>query len=80
MIQLNYAEYFFLYSVLWLSVIALLWFREARRVKKNAWHVSNSHLFHCRECHHLFVPKEPVTICRCPRCNTVCIRKRSDLE
>lgn len=80
MIGINYAGAIFLYLLLWLLALAWLWRRENLRIKRNEWHVTNSHLFHCKQCHHLFVPKEPVNICRCPRCNTVCIRKRSDLE
>ena len=79
MIAIRYTDFFFFVLMLTLAYIAWLWLREAFRQKRNAWQVSNSHLFHCNHCHHHFVPRTPASLCRCPRCNTVCIRRRSDL-
>jgi hypothetical protein len=42
--------------------------------------LSNRKLFHCNTCHLSFIPKHPVSLCRCPRCNTVCIPRRDGNE
>lgn len=80
MIEINYADFFFLVFAVLLIYIVWLWLREVFRQKRNAWQLSNRGLFHCNNCHHHFVPREPVSLCRCPRCNTVCIRKKSSLR
>ncbi|MBR2345461.1 MAG: hypothetical protein IKA71_06725 [Lentisphaeria bacterium] len=79
MIEINYADFFLLIFAMIIGYIAWLWGRESLRQKRNAWQLSNRRLFHCNNCHHHFVPRVPVSLCRCPRCNTVCIRKQSDL-
>lgn len=79
MTTISYSGFFASILILGMAYIAWLWLREAIRQRRNAWQVSNSRLFHCNHCHHHFVPRTPVSLCRCPRCNTVCIRRRSDL-
>lgn len=76
----SFSEFFFLLLSASLLYIAWLWLREIRRGKRNSWQLSRRQLFQCNNCHLAFVPKEPVTLCRCPRCNTVCIRRRNDLS
>ena len=76
MIGIGFAEFFSLSLIILLCYIACLWFREYRRIRRNEWQLSNRRLFHCNTCHLSFVPKEPVSLCRCPRCNTVCILRR----
>lgn len=80
MIELGFADALFIYILLWLLGLAWLWSRKSTRNKRNEWHLSKTHLFYCNECHNVFVPKEMLNICRCPRCNTVCIRRRSNWE
>jgi len=81
MISLAYHEAFFYYFLLWCVLVAVLWLREERRMNRNRWRLTTRQLFHCDKCHHTFVPKETVSLCRCPRCNAICIRRRSrDLE
>jgi hypothetical protein len=41
--------------------------------------LSSSQLFHCNNCHLSFVPKQAVSLCRCSRCNTVCIRRKNEV-
>ena len=77
---ISFSEFFFILLAASLLYIAWLWLRELRRVKRNSWQLSRRQLFHCNNCHLAFVPKEPVSLCRCPRCNTVCIRRRNDLS
>lgn len=79
MIAISFSGFFFLLFIILFIYMAYLWYRESAKVKRNSWHVSNSRLFHCNNCHWSFVPKKPVSLCRCPRCNTVCIRHRSDM-
>lgn len=74
----SFSEFFFILLATSLLYIAWLWTREIRRVKRNNWQLSRRQLFHCNNCHLVFVPKEPVSLCRCPRCNTVCIRRQND--
>lgn len=74
----SFSEFFFILLAASLLYIAWLWAREIRRVKRNSWQLSRRQLFHCNNCHLVFVPKEPVSLCRCPRCNTVCIRRQND--
>ncbi len=74
----SFSEFFFILLAASLLYIAWLWLREIRRSKRNSWQLSRSQLFHCNNCHLVFVPKEPVSLCRCPRCNTVCIRRQND--
>ena len=76
MIGVSFAEFFELLLILLLSYICWLWLREVNRLRRNEWQLSNRQLFHCNTCHLSFVPKQPVSLCRCPRCNTVCIRRR----
>ena len=77
---ISFSEFFFILLAASLLYVAWLWLRELRRVKRNSWQLSRRQLFHCNNCHLAFVPKEPVSLCRCPRCNTVCIRRRNDLS
>lgn len=76
MILLSYADAFFLYLLGWLLLLALLAWRAHLRRKKYDWKIITGNLFHCDKCHHTFVPPEQLNLCRCPRCNAVCIRKR----
>ena len=76
MIGISFTEFFSLLLILSLVYIAWLWWRENRRQRRNEWQLSNLKLFHCNTCHLSFVPKHPLTLCRCPRCNTVCIQRR----
>ncbi|MBE6376070.1 MAG: hypothetical protein IKD23_07245 [Lentisphaeria bacterium] len=80
MIGIGFAEFFSFLLMLTMLYIALLWFRENRRQRKNEWQLSNRKLFHCNTCHLSFIPKHPVSLCRCPRCNTVCIPRRDGNE
>ena len=79
MIAVSFSEFFFLLLSILMLYLLLLWLRSSMRRKRNAWQVSHSRLFHCNNCHHSFVPHTPVSLCRCPKCNTVCIRRKSDL-
>ena len=79
MIPISFSEFFCLLLTILMLYLLLLWLRASARQKRNAWQVSHSRLFHCNNCHHSFVPRTPVSLCRCPKCNTVCIRRRSDL-
>lgn len=76
----SFAEFIFLILAASLIYIAWLWIREERRINRNHWRLSRRQLFQCNNCHLAFVPKEPMSLCRCPRCNTVCIRRRNDLS
>jgi len=76
MIRLFYADAFFIFFLLWTVFIAVLWRREQRRIRRNEWRLINRQLFHCDKCHHSFVSQEPVSLCRCPNCNAMCIRRR----
>ena len=78
--ETSFSEFFFILLAASLLYVAWLWIREYRRVKRNSWQLSRRQLFHCNNCYLAFVPKEPVSLCRCPRCNTVCIRRRNDLS
>jgi uncharacterized paraquat-inducible protein A len=75
-IETSFTAFFTMLLIISLLYIAWLWFRENSRQKRNEWQLSNRQLFHCNNCHHSFIPSKPVSLCRCPRCNTVCIRRR----
>lgn len=77
MIGINFTEFFTLILVILMIYQGWLWWRENSRVRRNEWQLSNRRLFHCNNCHLSFVPKNPVSLCRCPRCNTVCIQRRN---
>jgi uncharacterized paraquat-inducible protein A len=77
MIVIGFAEFFTTATIVMLVYIIWLWLREHNRQKRNEWQLNNRQLFHCNTCHLSFVPKYPVSLCRCPRCNTVCIRRKS---
>lgn len=79
MIGINFSEFFFLVLAASMLYIFFLWFREIQRIKRNSWQLSTSRLFHCNNCHLSFIPKQPVSLCRCPRCNTVCIKRRNEV-
>ena len=77
MINATYADTFFVYFLLWLLLILFLWRREEARVRRNEWRLNRGQLFHCDNCHHSFVNRDRrASICRCPRCNAMCIRRR----
>ena len=76
MIGMTYSEALFGVLVLWLVFILVLWLRELQRIKRHEWHLSNGRLFHCDICHHSFISKEQVSLTRCPRCNSICIRRK----
>ncbi|MDD3155714.1 MAG: hypothetical protein PHS41_12690 [Victivallaceae bacterium] len=81
MIGMSFADALFGILALWLLFLAILWLRELNRIRNFEWHLSNSRLFHCDQCHHSFIIKEPLNLCRCPRCNAICIsRNRRNLE
>jgi hypothetical protein len=75
MIEQSYSEVFFSYFIFLSLVILLLCLREERRKERNKWRLTTRHLFHCDKCHYTFVPKESLSICRCPRCNELCIKR-----
>lgn len=77
MIGIGFAEFFSMTLIILLVYIGWLWYRENRRIRRNEWQLSNRRLFHCNTCHLSFVPKQAVSLCRCPRCNTVCIQRRT---
>ena len=77
MISVTYSDIFFVYFLLWLLLILLLWRREEARVRRNEWRLNRGQLFHCDNCHHSFINRaRKASICRCPRCNAMCIRRR----
>ena len=77
MIYATYSETFFFYFLLWQLLILFLWRREESRVRRNEWRISRNQLFHCDNCHHSFVNRDRgASICRCPRYNAMCIRRR----
>ncbi len=82
MISVTYSEALFLYFLFWLLFIMILWRREEVRLSRNEWRLTRSQLFHCDNCHHSFVNRDRgASLCRCPRCNAMCIRhRRRDLE
>jgi len=77
MITTGFAEFFNAVLIILIIYIAWLWLREHNRQRRNEWQLSNRQLFHCNTCHLSFVPKQMVSLCRCPRCNTVCIRRKN---
>ncbi len=81
MIPLSIADAIFLYFLLWVLVVLVLWFREQARLKRNEWKINRSRLFNCDNCHHAFISAESVNLTRCPRCNSICFRrKQRDIE
>jgi hypothetical protein len=78
MIGINFTDFFTMTLIILLIYIAWLWMREIRRIRRNEWQLNNRRLFRCNKCFLCFVPKQPVSLCRCPRCNNMCFLKRSD--
>lgn len=76
MIELSYADAFFLYLLLWLILLGFLAWREHLRTKQHHRRIFKSSVFHCNGCHHTFVADNQVNLHRCPRCNAICIRHR----
>ncbi len=76
MIPITYTEAFELLFLAWLIYLLILWGRESARQNRNEWNLIHSQLFHCDQCHHSFVPDEPMNVTRCPRCNTMCFRRK----
>ena len=78
MISATFSEVFFMYFLILLALVLILWRREEVRVRRNEWRISSSQLFHCDNCHHSFVNRDRrASICRCPRCNAICVRRRA---
>lgn len=76
MISATFSEVLFMYFLILLTLVLILWRREEVRIRRNEWRISSSQLFHCDNCHHSFVNRDRrASICRCPRCNAMCIRR-----
>ena len=81
MIGVTFGEAIFWFFLLQLLLVGVLWQRESSRQKRHERRNGSSRLFHCDSCHHNFVLDEDIYLCRCPRCNAVCIRaRRRELE
>lgn len=79
--SITYADAFCTYFVCFLIFIAILWNRESSRVKRRERRNFSTRLFFCDKCRRPFLQEEDINLCRCPRCNTVCIiPRRRDLE
>jgi len=76
MISLTGSELFSVILLAAISYLAILAWRFQSRCSSHDWRLTRAHLFHCDNCHNAFVPKEPVNLCRCPRCNAICFRKK----
>ena len=74
---INYADALLALLLSFCAYLVWLWHRERRRLRRNEWRLSSSQLFHCDQCHYSFIPEEPVTLTRCPRCNTICIKRKN---
>ena len=76
---IDYSDALCGFMVIWLAVIAGLWIREIVKMKRREWELSRARLFHCRNCHLSFLDTEygDGNMTRCPRCNTVCLRRRN---
>lgn len=78
---ISYADTFVGYLLCFLIFIAILWSRENSRIKRRERRNFSSRLFFCDKCRRPFLLEEDLNLCRCPRCNNVCIRpRRRDLE
>ena len=79
--HISYADAFLGYLICFLILIVILWMREHSRVKRRERRNFSSRLFFCEQCRRPFIPDDDINLCRCPRCNMVCIRpRRRDLE
>ena len=76
MISLTTGDFFSIVLLLIVGSVAFLALRLQMRKKMHDWRISSRHLFECDRCHLSFIPEKPVTLCRCPRCNAYCIRRR----
>ncbi len=77
MFGLTYADALLGLLLAFCAYIIWLWRRESKRLRRNEWHLTNSQLFHCDQCHYSFILEEPVTLTRCPRCNAICFKRKS---
>ena len=76
MISLSVGDFFSLILLLAVGWIAILAYRLQNRDRRRDWHLSSRQLIECDRCHLSFVPEKPDPLCRCPRCNAYCIRRR----
>ena len=76
MFEVSFADFFFLILLCSMIYIMILCLREWARRARHEWHLSNGQLFHCDKCHYSFIPKEARTITRCPRCNSMCFKRK----
>lgn len=77
MISLSICDFFCLVLFIGMGGIGFLAFQLQSRERRQDWHLSSRHLFQCDSCHLSFIPDKPVTLCRCPRCNAFCIKRRN---
>jgi len=75
MISLSVGDLYGLVLLLAASWIGYMALKLQYRSQSREWRLSSRHLFECDRCHLSFVPDEPVTLCRCPRCNAYCIKR-----
>ncbi len=77
MIPLPFEHAFSVYLYVWLVALALLWYRESRRMRKYDWSIAKERLYKCDNCHLSFLAKDDSeNVTRCPRCNEMCFIKK----
>ncbi len=76
MIGVTCAQGLLLWVVMTLAVIGWLYLRSSIRRRRMYDKHYASHLFTCDHCHYAFLNKDQLNLVRCPRCNSICIRKR----
>ncbi len=76
MIAISYPLAIFIYMTLWLTLLLVLWFRSLLRRRRFHWQINSGRLFDCDRCHYAFLTREEMNLTRCPRCNSICIRRK----
>lgn len=73
---ISYSAFFLIVVICFLALLAVLTVREALRRRRNYWELGGEKLFECKNCHYSFVSKNEDNVSRCPRCNSICFRRR----
>jgi len=75
--EVSMDQVFILFTVLWLGLLFVLWFRSEVKHSNHNWTTAKDNLYNCPKCHQTFLaPHDTENITRCPRCNEMCFLKR----
>ena len=69
MIGIGIDQFFILFNILMMSILAGFWLRQLLRENVYDWNISQELLCWCKNCNLTFVVKRIESVARCPKCD-----------